>query len=46
MEDLLAVRVLEDAAGFAIEEILEVTALEFFLFPMLVEITFRCCAAP
>ena len=50
MEDLLAVRVLEDAAGFATEEILEATALAVFLFPILVEVeirlSFRCCTAP
>ena len=42
MEDWLAVRVLEDAAGFATEERLEVTALEVFLFPIfiLMEIQF------
>ena len=45
MEELLAVRVLEDVAGFATEETLEATALEVFLFPILVEDTFRCCAA-
>ena len=45
MEDLLAVRVLEDAAGFATDETLEATALEVFLFPISVEVRlkFRCC---
>ena len=45
MEDLLGVRVLEDAAGFATEETLEATALEVFLFPILMEDTFQmlCC---
>ena len=45
MEDWLAVRILEDAAGFATEETLEAAALEVFLFPILVEITFQmlCC---
>lgn len=37
MEDLLAVCVLEDAAGFAREETLEATCLGVFLFPILVE---------
>lgn len=46
MEDLLAVRVLEAAAGFATEEMLEATALEVFLFPILLEVTFRCYAGP
>ena len=44
MEELLAVRVLEDVAGFATET-LEARALEVFLFPILVEDGFRCCAA-
>lgn len=39
MEDLLAVRVLDDAAGFATEETLEDTALEIFLFPILGKVT-------
>ena len=34
MEDLLAVCVLEDAAGFDLEEMMEVTLLVDFLFPM------------
>ena len=38
MEDLLAVGVLEDAAGFATEEILEATALGVFCFPISVYI--------
>lgn len=38
MEDLLAVRVLEDAAGFATEETLEATALGGFLFPILMKV--------
>lgn len=37
MEDLLAVCVLEDAAGFAREETLEATCFGGFLFPILVE---------
>ena len=45
MEELLAVRVLEDVAGFATEETLEATALEVFLFPILVGGYFQmlCC---
>ena len=46
MEDLLGVRVLEDAAGFATEETLEATALEVFLFPMLLEVTFQMLCWP
>lgn len=38
MEDLLAVCVIEDAAGFATEETLEATALGTFLFPMIIDI--------
>lgn len=37
MEDLLAVCVFEDAAGFATEETLEDIALGAFLFPIIVE---------
>ena len=46
MEDLLGVRVLDDAAGFATEETLEATALEFFLFPMLLEVIFQMLSWP
>ena len=34
MEELLGVRVLEDAVGFATEETFEATALGVFLFPI------------
>ena len=40
MEDVLAVRVLDDAAGFATEETLDATALEVFLFPISRKVTF------
>ena len=43
MEDLLAVCVLEDAAGFAREETLEATALGAFLFPITMDVDCRCC---
>lgn len=46
MEDLLAVRVLEDAAGFATEEIFEATALGAFLFPIMIDIESRKCDGP
>ena len=46
MEDLLAIRVLEDAAGFAREETLDATVLEDFLFPILITIDCRCLGDP
>lgn len=46
MEDLLAVCVLEDAAGFAREETLEATALDAFLFPIMMEVNSRSCIGP
>ena len=45
MEDLSAVRVLADAAGFATEETLEATGLGVFLFPILVEGYGKDCLA-
>ena len=46
MEDLLAIRVLEDAAGFAREETLDATALGGFLFPILIVVDCRCRGDP
>ena len=43
MEDLLAVCVLEEAAGFAIEETLEATALVDFLFPIMTDVGCNLC---
>ena len=43
MEDWLAVCVLEEAAGFAIEEKLEVTALVDFLFPIMIDVGCKFC---
>ncbi len=42
MEDLLGVRVLADAVGFATEETFEVTALGVFLLPILMVVERRC----
>ena len=41
MEDLLAVCVLEEAAGFATEETLEATALVDFFFPIMMDVGFK-----
>lgn len=46
MEDLLAVRVLEDAAGFATEETFEAAALGAFLFPIVIDVDCRNCIGP
>ena len=43
MEDLLAVCVMEEAAGFAIEETLEATALVDFLFPIMIDVGCNLC---
>ena len=45
MEDLLAVCVLEEAAGFATEETLEATALVDFLFPIMMDVGFKIVLA-
>ncbi len=46
MEDLLAVCVLEDTAGFAREETLEATALGAFLCPITMGFDSRYCIGP